>query len=141
TSFIRNPVQSDTSLVPTKETYALVPSSLDTSSVYFELNENLYSTLKAPIKKGDVIGTATVYYAGNAVATVDVTVEENVRYSFILHMASLIKSAWSNWFGKLVIILLVLLVLTYLVIRKLIKKKIIDVSKIEYDRKLKKHLK
>ncbi len=128
-------------LVPTKETYALVPSSLDTSSVYFELNENLYSTLKAPIKKGDVIGTATVYYADNAVATVDVTVEENVRYSFILHMSSLIKSAWSNWFGKLVIILLVLLIITFFIIKHLIKKKIIDVSKIEYDRKLKKHLK
>lgn len=128
-------------LVPLDEVYALVPSSLDVSSVYFELSENLYKPLKAPIKKGDVVGTATVYYAGEPVSTVNLTVEENVRYSFLVHVISLFKAAWSNLFGKIVIILLVLILLLIVAVRKLIKRRVIDISQMKYERNLKKHLK
>ena len=128
-------------LVPVKEAYALVPSTLNTSSVYFELSENLYKPLKASIKKGETVGTATAYYGGNAVATIDLTVEETVHYSFLLNVLSILKAAWSNLFGKIVIIALILSVIVLLVFRQLVKKKIIDVSQAKYNRQVKKHLK
>ena len=128
-------------LVPAEEVYALVPYSLDSSSLYYELSENLKSPLKATIKKGEIVGTATAYYGGNPVATIDLTVEKTVRHSIILHILSIIETAWKNLFGKVVIIALVLTVIALLMMKKLVKNGVIDVSEIRYKRRLKKHLK
>ncbi|MBQ7579898.1 MAG: D-alanyl-D-alanine carboxypeptidase [Clostridia bacterium] len=128
-------------LVPVEEVYALVPRSLDASSLYYELSDELNKPLKASIKKGDVVGTATAYYGGNPIATIDLTVEETVHHSVILHILSVFKAAWNNLFGKVVIIALALTVIVLLLLRKLVKKGVIDISEIRYNRNLKKHLK
>ena len=128
-------------LVPVDEKYELAPKSLDTSSVYVELSSSISGELKAPLSKGEVIGTATVYYGGNPISTVDVTVAEDVHYSFILHIASLIGTAWKSVVGKILFILLFIIIIGLIVLRRLAKKRIIDVEKKKYDRKVKKHLK
>ncbi|MBQ7654008.1 MAG: D-alanyl-D-alanine carboxypeptidase, partial [Clostridia bacterium] len=72
-------------LVPAEEVYALVPYSLDASSLYYELSDNLKDPLKATIKIGEFVGTATAYYGKTAIAKIDLTVEKTVRHSIILH--------------------------------------------------------
>ena len=128
-------------IVPAEESYALVPNSLDTSSVYIELDEEISGPLKAPFKKGEIIGTATVYYGGDAIATIDVSPAETARYSFILHMTTLIKAAWGSVLGKILIFLLILLIIATFILKRLIKMKIVDISEIKAQRRLRKHLK
>lgn len=128
-------------LVPAEEVYALVPYSLDASSLYYELSDNLKKPLKATVKKGEVVGTATAYYGGNPITTIDLTVEKTMRHSIIVHILTVFKAAWNNLFGKVLIIALVLTIIALFVLKKLIKMKVIDVSQIKYDRNLKKHLK
>ena len=71
-------------LVPEKETSALVPSNATTASVLFEIVEGTVpETVKAPVKKGDIIGQANILYAGQILAKVNLVAAEDVSLSFI----------------------------------------------------------
>ncbi|MGN0446956.1 MAG: D-alanyl-D-alanine carboxypeptidase family protein [Acutalibacteraceae bacterium] len=68
-------------LVPEKETSALVPSKASPATVMFKLTENIES-ITPPVEKGEVLGTADVYYAGQRLTTVNVVASEKVELSF-----------------------------------------------------------
>ncbi len=100
-------------LVPAEDVAALVPAGLDPSSVYIQPNTDVPDTLKAPIKKGEKVGSATVFYAGREIATTDLVASENVSRSLILALGGAIEAAWNSVIGKIIFILLVLLALGY----------------------------
>lgn len=110
-------------LVPSEDVAALVPSNLDASSVYIQPDTNTPEFVKAPVKKGEKIGTATVYYAGEEIATVDMVASKNVSRSIILALGGAIETAWNSVIGKIIFILLILLAGGYISYTVFINKK------------------
>ncbi len=110
-------------LVPSEDVAALVPSNLDASSVYIQPDTDTPEFVKAPVKKGEKIGTATVYYAGEEIASVDMVASKSVSRSIILALGGAIETAWNSVIGKIIFILLVLLVGGYIGYTVFINKK------------------
>lgn len=110
-------------LVPSEDVAALVPSDLDASSVYIQPDTDTPEFVKAPVKKGEKIGTATVYYAGEEIATVDMVASKNVSRSIILALGGAIATAWNSVIGKIIFILIILLVGGYIGYTVVINKK------------------
>lgn len=69
-------------LVPEKETSALVPMAATPASVMFEFVGGLPESIVAPIKEGEIIGQANIYYAGHKLSTINVVAKEGVKLSF-----------------------------------------------------------
>ncbi|MBQ6119460.1 MAG: D-alanyl-D-alanine carboxypeptidase [Clostridia bacterium] len=78
------------SLVPAEEISALVPSGVSAESLLpVPIPETMPDYVKAPIKKGDIIGRAAIKYAGETVAEVDLAAAFDVN------------SNLGKWFGDL----------------------------------------
>lgn len=79
------------SLVPAEEISALVPSGVNAESLLIEpLPGQMPEFVKAPIKKGDIIGRAAVKYAGETVAEVDLAAAFDVRGSLLKGIGDLL---------------------------------------------------
>ncbi len=100
-------------LVPSSDIAALVPATLDSSSVFVQPNTDTPDELKAPVKKGEKIGTATVYYAGKEIARTDLVASKTVSRSMILTIVGFFSTVWNSVIGKIIVILLVLLAVAY----------------------------
>lgn len=96
-------------LVPEKETSALVPSKATPASVMFELVEgSLPEKIVAPVKAGDIIAQAKVFYAGQELTTVNLVAANDVKLSFIgLIMSGVRAVIGSTFFLVLSLILAV----------------------------------
>lgn len=80
-------------LVPKNDVSALVPEGVDSSQVKIVPKDTTKSEVNAPVKKGEVLGSADVYYAGESVATVELVASDSVGFklsSFIFQ--KIIKS-------------------------------------------------
>lgn len=77
-------------LVPEKETSALVPAAVTPASVMFEAVDKPESIV-APVKAGDVIAKANIYYAGHKLTEINLVAAEAVKLSFAGLLASAIK--------------------------------------------------
>lgn len=70
-------------LVPEKETSALVPSKASPASVMFEIVEGtMPKSIIAPVKAGEVIAQAKVYYAGQELTTINLVAANDIKLSF-----------------------------------------------------------
>lgn len=100
-------------LVPEKETSALVPSLVTPASVMFECVDKPES-LVAPVKAGEVIAKANVYYAGHKLTTVNLVAAEGIRLSFAgLMISAAEKIIGSAFFLVLTFILAFIAVLRF----------------------------
>ena len=112
-------------LVPEKEISALVPSNATPASVLYEIVEgSAPEKLRAPVKKGEVIAKAKVYYAGQVLTDVNLVAEENVKLSFFGLIASGISAIMTSGFFIFVIGVAAILALCYFAL--LLKKYLID---------------
>ena len=89
----------DTDYVPlvlANNVSAVLPKDADDSTIETKINLK-NSVAEAPIKKGQVLGTATITYAGNELATVDVVamndVEKSKMLAFVKGFTDLLKSS------------------------------------------------
>ena len=108
-------------LLPAKEMSALVPTGTESGSLVIRpIESETPKVVKAPIKKGDVIGKAEILYGEDVVATVDLVAGENVSRSIILVILDGIKTVLSSTVFKILFVLFVLLVIIYifLIIRR-----------------------
>ena len=67
-------------------------------------------SIDAPVTKGDVIGTATVYYKDEAVQTVDVVATEDVErssFAYTMHIFKVVLTSWPFWIAFIVALILV----------------------------------
>ncbi len=93
-------------LIPEKETSALVPSKVTSASVLFEIVEGTVpESVTAPVKAGDYMGQAKVYYAGSELATINLIAGEDVELSTV----GLIMSFVSKIVGSKVFLVISLL--------------------------------
>lgn len=80
-------------LVPEKETSALVPAKATPASVMFRIVEGtLPEKIVAPVKAGEIMAQAKVYYAGQELATINLVAGSDIKMSFTGLVMSGIKA-------------------------------------------------
>ena len=114
-------------LVPEKNINAIVPKTFKESDISVETN--VPESIDAPVKKGDIVGKAIVYYKGSEVksktklAEVNLVSSETVERSGILYIISVIQNVvTSRWFLAVVAIIVVLLI-AYIIISSILKRR------------------
>lgn len=108
-------------LVPAKEISTLVPIGTEAGSLEVRpVESETPKTVKAPVKKGDVLGKAEILYGEDVVATVDLVAAEDVSRSFVLWVWGTVKSVFSHFIVKIIFAVIAVLVIIYilLIIRK-----------------------
>lgn len=117
---------SDTvKLVPEKEASALVPSNATPASVLYEIVEgSAPAKLQAPIKQGEVIAKAKVYYAGQELSEINLVAQEDIGLSFFGLIASKVSAIMSSTFFIVFVGFAALGCLIYLL--SLVKKYFLD---------------
>lgn len=138
------------SLVPANNVSALIPvidgDDDKTGSVLIEPSADLAAkTVNAPIKKGDVLGKATIKYADTVIAEVDLVAAFDIERSPVKYAAFLVKSAVSTLAFKIiaaltVVVLVPLCVYVFVILprKRNEKKNTVRVVKINEDEKKRK---
>lgn len=116
-------------LVPEKEGSALVPANATPASVLYEvISTSVPEKLRAPVKQGEVIAKAKVYYAGQVLSEVNLVAQETVKLSFFGLIATGISAIMTSTFFILVVGVAAVLALGYFAL--LLKKYLVDTGKI-----------
>ncbi|MCQ2454680.1 MAG: D-alanyl-D-alanine carboxypeptidase [Clostridia bacterium] len=98
----------DTDYIPLyieKEFVTVLPKNADDSTISVE--PHLKSkTVEAPVKKGDILGTADIIYAEEKIGTVNLVANENVERSTILYVFKGLKTFFLSKYMMAVYILI-----------------------------------
>lgn len=86
---------------------ALMPNDADRTSVIFEIDLQ-HDVYDAPIKSGDLLGTASIVYGGEKIGEVGLVAADSADYSFTLHVIRGIKWMCSTVIARLLLIVLAL---------------------------------
>lgn len=108
----------DTDFVPLyfKEPFvSVLPNGADDSTVVVKTKLNGESA-DAPIKKGDVLGTADIIYAERVIGTVDLVAGEDVKSSKLLIFVRYVKNIFTSVYMKVLIALAVIAVLVFIIL-------------------------
>ncbi len=121
-------------LVAEKNYSAMLPNNVSASSVI--ITKHIPQSIDAPIKKGQVIGTATLSYANQELTTVNLVASESVERSEVLRTANTVKSIFtSGWFIAIAAII-VLLVVIYIILALIYNRKKKNLRKVKKYRKM-----
>ena len=110
-------------LYPAENFTTLMPSHVEPSSVM--IKPDLDDTIKAPVKKGEILGTAQLIYGSEVIGTINVTSNETVQRSGLLYFLSLVSNLFQSTGFVILLTLLVLLAVGY-VVYSLIRSKNIE---------------
>ncbi len=114
-------------LTPEKNINAIVPTDYKQKNIIIE--KSIPKTVEAPIKKGDVIGTATVYYKGShasgkqKLATVNLVASESVERSGIIYVFEVVKKVVVHPVFLIMLGVIVLLIIIYIISSVIISKR------------------
>lgn len=99
-----------------KEPFVTVlPNEADDSTIVIKPELNSKS-VEAPVKKGDVLGKAKVYYAERLIGTVDLVAGGDVKSSRLLVFVKYVKQVFSSVYMKLLIGVVVILILIFIIL-------------------------
>lgn len=104
-----------TSLYVEKSFLSVLPREADESTITVKPNIPKDYTVDAPIKKGDVIGTADIIYAEQVIGTVNLVSGESIEKSKLLSTWRSIKRGLSSVYMKLVYGAIALAVLIFII--------------------------
>lgn len=94
-------------LCPEKDVTAVLPEGVSANSV--EVTPNVPASVDAPVQKGQVIGTATLTYAKQKLATVRLVANETIDRSELVHSANTAKEIFTApWFIAILAVIIVL---------------------------------
>lgn len=103
------------SLMPAEDLYAYVPVGVDDKSVLVKTADGtLPPFVNAPIKQGEKIAEAAVYYADQEIARADLVASQDVDRSFLLWIGSLIATFFRHPVVRTVLFVLALLIGGYI---------------------------
>ncbi len=91
----------------------ILPNGADQSTLVVE-NKLIAESVDAPIKKGDVLGEAEVYYAEKLIGKVDLVAGNNVERSGILAIIRSVKNFFASDYMKIVYITLAIIVAIFI---------------------------
>lgn len=115
-------------LYPEKDVTAVLPEGVSANSV--EVTPNVNSAVNAPVQKGQIIGTATLTYAKQKLATVRLVSNEDISRSELVHSASAAKAVFTApWFVVIFIVILILLAV-YIVLAVFYSRRKSDLRKV-----------
>ncbi len=121
-------------LVAEKNYSAMLPNNVSAGSVI--ITKHIPQSVDAPIKKGQVIGTATLSYANQELTTVNLVAAESVERSEVLHTADTMKSIFTSvWFIAIAAII-VLLVIIYIILALIYNRKKKNLRKVKKYRRM-----
>ncbi len=114
-------------LYPETKVKAILPNEADDSSVIITPHLNAKS-VNAPVKKGDILGTADVFYAEQKIGSVNLIAGTDIKSSFILVAWDKIKSFFTHPVFVAIVVLAafwiaVLIVYIIMINRKSVKKR------------------
>jgi len=91
----------------------ILPNGADQSTLVIK-NSFISETVDAPIKKGDVLGKAEVYYAEKKIGTVDLVAGNDVEKSDLLMMARAFENFFSSSYMKIIYAVIIIAVLIFI---------------------------
>ncbi len=94
---------------------SVLPNEADDSTIVIKTHLNSESA-EAPIKKGDVLGTADVIYAEKVIGTVDLVAGEDIEASGILVIVKYVKSIFTSIYMKLLIAIAVIALIVFIIL-------------------------
>lgn len=101
------------SLYVEKGITSILPKDANDSTV--KIVPNLpNTTVDAPIKKGQILGTADIIYAENKIGTVNLIANENIEKSTTLSAIRVIKTFFTSKYMKFVYVLIALLIVAFI---------------------------
>ncbi len=121
-------------LIAGKNYSAMLPKNVSTSSVI--ITKDIPGSIDAPVKKGQKVGTATLSYANQKLATVDLIASESVERSELLSSANLVKSIFTSVWFLAIVGLIVLLVVIYIILALIYNRKKKNLRKVKKYRKM-----
>lgn len=92
----------------------LLPKDADDSTIVVKPRLKSKST-DAPIKKGDVLGTADIIYAENVIGTVNLVAGENIKSSKMLLVLRYIKSFFTSVYLKIFALIIIILIIIFII--------------------------
>ncbi len=109
-------------LVPESDLNIILPYDFNEADVAIIPDTN--DAVSAPIQKGEIVTTATVYYKDQPFTQINLVSQDDVRVSLILYITELVKSVLTSvWFLISVFIVIVLFVVYVAVSSSYQKKK------------------
>ncbi len=93
----------------------VLPNEADDSTIIIE-TELKSKSVEAPVKKGDVLGKATVIYAENVIGTVDLVAGEDIESSRLLVVIKHIKKFFTSNYMKVFYAAVVILILAFIIL-------------------------
>jgi serine-type D-Ala-D-Ala carboxypeptidase (penicillin-binding protein 5/6) len=121
-------------LIAEKNYSMMLPKDVSASSVI--ITKHIKPSIDAPVKKGQVIGTATLSYANQELATINLVASESVERSELLHSTNIVKSIFtSKWFIAIVGII-ILLVIIYIILALIYNRKKKNLRRVKKYRKM-----
>lgn len=96
-------------LVPESDLNIILPNHYTDADI--NIVPDSTAPVSAPIEKGQVITTATVYYKGQQVTKINLVSQDSVKASFIIYASELVKTILTSiWFLISVLVVIVLFV-------------------------------
>lgn len=108
-------------LVPSTNYSTILPSDIKASSI--DKDYSIPESVNAPVKAGDKIGTVTLRYANNELATVDLVAAETVDQSDLLVALDGIQRAVSSPWFIICAALVVILFIVYIIVATIYSKR------------------
>jgi len=93
---------------------SVLPNEANESTIVIETKLKAEST-EAPIKKGDVLGTADVIYAEKVIGTVELVAGEDIKESGLLIFVKHVKNIFTSVYMKVLVALGVIAVLIFII--------------------------
>ena len=98
-------------LVPTSSFSLIVPKDVLASSI--NIIPNVPQILKDSKQPGDIIGTADLFYANEKIGSIDLTVSEPIKTSFLLWLLDIVKSVFASTVFLITISIVIFLIVLY----------------------------
>ena len=102
------------SLYVEKGFISILPKDADDSTISIVPHPKS-ERVDAPIKKGDVLGTADIIYAEEVIGTVNLVSNENIEKSVILSVLRAVKNFFTSSYMKVVYILIATIVVIFII--------------------------
>lgn len=113
--------QDTLQLVAGENVSVMLPKNVDTSSIIVETS--VPDSVQAPIERGEQVGTATMSYAGEPIATVPLVAAESVSRSEMLSFLSQGSSVLTSPWFLIIMGVILALVLIYVILILLYRRK------------------
>jgi len=96
---------------------SVLPNAADDSTIVINILEPKEGqSVRAPVKKGDVLGKAEIVYAEQVIGTVDLVAGEDVEASTILIAVEHIKNFFTSSYMKILYIAIALVIIIFIIL-------------------------